>query len=67
MKNEQKNQKVKYGDYVLLGSLLGITPDNARMRLKRQKEDAVKGLEKIIETREKLQKQFEQEKENKDQ
>ncbi|TDS65304.1 hypothetical protein [Myroides indicus] len=57
MKSEQK-MKIKYGDFVLLADLLGTTTDNARMRYRRGKEDAVNGIRAIIENREKLQKRF---------
>lgn len=58
MKSEQKKLDVKYGDYILLGELLGTTTDNARMRYRRQREDAVKGMELIIDNRNKLLEEF---------
>ncbi len=53
---EQKKlkNKVRNGDFILLGQMLNITKDAAKMRFYRGKEDAVLGLKKIIETRENL-------------
>jgi hypothetical protein len=51
---EQIQQKIKYGDFITLGAMLGITSDNAKMRFRRGKEDAVQGMLKIIASRETL-------------
>lgn len=51
---EQIKQKMITGDYITLGRMLGITPDSARMRFRRQKEDAIKAMQKIIIGREAL-------------
>lgn len=51
---EQISGKVKYGDYLTLGAMLGITPDSAKMRYRRGKEDAVLAMARIIEAREAL-------------
>ena len=49
---EQIKKKMITGDYITLGRMLGITPDSARMRFRREKEDAVAAMMKIIESRE---------------
>lgn len=54
MKSEQMQEKIMSGDYVVLGKILGTTPETARMRFRREKTDAVEGMARIIESREKL-------------
>lgn len=51
---EQIKKKLRSGDFVTLGEMLGITPDSARMRFRRGKVEAINGIEKIIATRELL-------------
>lgn len=51
---EQIKKNMQYGDYGLLGKMLGITTDAARMRFRRNDEEVKKVLLKIIENREKL-------------
>lgn len=51
---EQIKRKMITGDYITLGRMLGITPETARMRFRRGKDDAVSGMKKIIESRDEL-------------
>lgn len=51
---EQINEKIKYGDYRTLGEMLGITADNAKMRYRRCKEDAVLAMQRITDARDGL-------------
>lgn len=51
---EQIKRKMITGDYITLGRMLGITPETARMRFRRGKEDAVAGMQKIIDSRDQL-------------
>lgn len=57
---EQLKEKVEYGDYTTLGLLLNVNPATAKMRFFRGNEDAKKALEKIIENRENLIKEYNQ-------
>lgn len=52
MTTEQIKEKLKYGDYQLLGELLEITAEAAKMRFFRGDEQAKELLEKIINNRE---------------
>lgn len=54
MKTEQKFDKIDYGDFVILGKMLGINPDAARMRYRRGKEDAVEAMNKLQKMKEEL-------------
>lgn len=51
---EQIIGKISYGDFRTLGEMLNITRDNAKMRFRRGKEDAVLGMQKIIQAKESL-------------
>jgi hypothetical protein len=46
--------KIKSGDYITLGSILGCDSNAARMRFKRNNPEALEGMEKIIIARESL-------------
>lgn len=54
MKTEQIQEKIMSGDYVVLGKMLKTTPETARMRFRRCKNDAINGMRRIIKNREKL-------------
>lgn len=54
MKSVHKREqeiKIAKGDFILLGKMLGITRYAARMRYYRGNEEAIKGLRKIIDSR----------------
>ncbi len=55
---EQIKAKIKYGDYNVLGEMLGTTVAAAKMRFMRNDEEAVKAMQSIIEAREKLIEDF---------
>ena len=57
---EQIKESIMYGDYITLGKILGIDTQTARMRFRRNKEDAIAGMHKIIKQREQLLNQFKQ-------
>jgi hypothetical protein len=59
---EQIKKKTLYGDYTLLGQVMGINAPAAKMRFFRGDEKAKKMLEKIINNRENLIREFQQEK-----
>lgn len=63
MTTEQIKKKTQYGDYTLLGQVLSLNAPAAKMRFLRGDEKAKEALIKIIENREELIKQF-QENEN---
>ncbi len=50
--------QIRYGDYVLLGELLGTTPDAAEKRLLRRDKAAIAVILAIIESRERLIKEY---------
>ncbi len=50
MENKKK-EKINYGDYQLLGELLSVSSDAARMRYKRNENEAVKVMYMIQENR----------------
>lgn len=50
--------QIRYGDYVLLGELLGITPDAAEKRLLRKDKGAIAAMLDIIEKKERLIKEY---------
>ena len=54
MKTEQKEIKIKYGDYQTLADMLGVSTDAARMRYRRNDPEAIRAMEVIFENREKL-------------
>lgn len=51
---EVLESQLKYGDYESLAQILGCSRDAARKRFKRGNESAIKAIQKIIHTREKL-------------
>lgn len=55
---EQIKTQTQYGDYTLLGQVLGINAPAAKQRFLRGDEKAKAALLKIIENREKLIKEF---------
>ena len=55
---EQIKSKIKYGDYNVLGEMLGISVAASKMRLKRKDENAREAMQKIIEAREMLIEKF---------
>lgn len=58
MKTEQKQKKIKYGDYQTLADMLDTSTDAARMRYRRNDPEAIKAMDVILENREKLINQF---------
>jgi hypothetical protein len=54
MTKEEILPKIKNGDYITLGKMLGCDSNAARMRLSRNKPEAIEGMQKIIEAREEL-------------
>lgn len=59
---EQIKEKTLYGDYTLLGQVMGIKAPAAKMRFLRGDENAKRMLQKIIVNREKLIMEFQKEK-----
>jgi hypothetical protein len=55
---EQIKKKTQYGDYTLLGQVLGLNAPAAKMRFLRGDEKAKEALLKIIANREELIKEF---------
>lgn len=55
---EQIKKKTQYGDYTLLGQVLGINAPAAKMRFLRGDDKAKEALIKIIGNREDLIKEF---------
>ena len=55
---EQIKMKKQYGDYEILGKILGINAAASKQRFLRGDEVAKNALEKIIESRESLIDQF---------
>jgi len=55
---EQIKKKTQYGDYTLLGQVLGLNSPAAKMRFLRGDENAKQALLKIIASREELIKEF---------
>ncbi len=51
---EHIKPNIQKGDFVIVGKMLGISQDNARMRFQRNKEVAVLAMKELIETRENL-------------
>lgn len=54
MKSEQSIKKINNGDFIILGKMLGIKPDAARMRYRRSNPDALLAMSRISEMKEKL-------------
>lgn len=52
-------KKLMISDFVLVGKLLEITPDNARIRFQRGKQDVFDCVNKIIANRDELIAQYE--------
>lgn len=55
---EQLKPKMQIGDYNQVAQILGCTRDAVKMRLKRGKPEAIEALKRLIETREELAKEF---------
>ncbi len=55
---EQIKTKTQYGDYTLLGQVLGLNAPAAKMRFLRGDENSRQAMIKIIENREQLIKDF---------
>lgn len=55
---EQIKEKTQYGDYTLLGQVLGLNAPAAKQRFLRGDQDAKEALLTIIDNREKLIQQF---------
>lgn len=55
---EQLKPKMQIGDYNQVAQILGCTRDAAKMRLKRNKPKAIEALRRLIEAREELAKEF---------
>ena len=58
---EQIKKKTQYGDYTLLGQVMGLNAPAAKMRFLRGDEKAKEALLKIIANREELIKEFQEE------
>lgn len=56
MKMEQIQKK--YGDYQLLGEMLGVSSDAAKMRYRRKDSQAIKAMQAIYDNRRKLVESF---------
>jgi hypothetical protein len=54
MKIEQIKTKIETGDYITLGKMLGCNADAARMRFRRNDDEAIDAMARIIEAREEL-------------
>ncbi|WP_260256285.1 hypothetical protein [Elizabethkingia meningoseptica] len=48
----------KYGDYQLLGEMLGVSSDAAKMRYRRKDSQAIKAMQAIYDNRRKLVESF---------
>lgn len=57
-KIQQLKQRLQYGDYTTLGQVLGCSPDAAKKRFERGNLIAFKALQKIVENREDLKQEF---------
>lgn len=51
---EQIKPKIEKGDFVVVGKMLGISQENARMRFGRNKEQEIFAMKAVVENREKL-------------
>lgn len=58
MDTKKIKQKIEVGDYILASRMLNITPENARARFSRKKEDVLNALKVIILNREKLIREY---------
>ena len=54
MTKSEIKDKLKSGDYIILGQMLGCDANTARIRFNRDKPEAIDGLIKIINNREVL-------------
>ena len=50
--------KVKKGDFITLGEMIGVPQNTARMRYKRDDADAILAMKKIVDTRDQLIKSY---------
>lgn len=60
-KIEELKEKLIYGDFTVLGEILGITPDAAKKRFFRGNIQAYEALEKIVNSRQELFEEFKNE------
>ena len=51
---EQIKPKIEKGDFVVVGKMLGISQENARMRFARNKEQEILAMKALVENRERL-------------
>lgn len=58
---EELKEKLIYGDFTVLGEILGITPDAAKKRFFRGNIQAYEALEKIVNSRQELFEEFKNE------
>ena len=58
MKYEQLKEKIRYGDHSLVAEMMGCYPDIVRMRFHRKDKETIKALQLVIETRERLIKEY---------
>lgn len=54
--------QLKYGDYITLGEILGCAPDAAKKRFERGNQQAYDALCAIVDMREELKKEFQNQK-----
>lgn len=57
---EQIKEKIQYGDYITLGKMFNLPTSTTKSRFLREEDKAVKAMQKIIESREKLIEEFKQ-------
>ena len=53
-------ERIRKGDYIILGELLNVPQDTARTRFRRNKENAVLTMKNIVENREEFIKKHKQ-------
>ncbi|MGV7105716.1 hypothetical protein [Flavobacterium sp. U410] len=63
MLTEQIKKNIQKGDYITLSKMLAITPENARMKIRRENEEALIAIKLIVKYREKLINKFKANKE----
>lgn len=60
-KIKELKKKLQYGDFVLLGDVLGCSRDAAVKRFQRGNEIAIEAMEKIVKNREELKETYKSE------
>lgn len=58
--NGQINDKIIYGDYTTLGKLLNCSSEAAKKRYQRGNPEAIQAMQTIVETRENMINNFQQ-------